>query len=273
MDPRQFAIIGAGIMGSGIAQCLAIAGYDVITCDLDEATLAASLDRIENGRFGLSRAVELGKLTPAAAQVSFRRISTSTSINLACEHADLVIEAVWEDFETKVRTFGIADAAAPPHCILASNTSGFSIAALAGATHRPDRVLGWHWASPAPIMKLAEIVRHPGTSSDAVLTVTEVARRAGKNPEIINDDPLHWGFVTNRILMAAIAEAEQIVSDGVANKEQIDRLVKDGMRWPAGLFELVQNAGHNWDENERASDRPDKEHRLKLIRSTDSTNA
>ncbi|MDH3732500.1 MAG: 3-hydroxyacyl-CoA dehydrogenase family protein, partial [Gemmatimonadota bacterium] len=166
----------------------------------------------------------------------------------AVEEADLVIEAVWEDFQLKTRVFRQLDEAAPERTILASNSSGFSIGGLAGATDRPERVIGWHWATPASVIKVAEITVHRGTAPSVVEAVVETARRCGKHPEVIQDQPLAWGFVANRVFSAAMREARQIVAEGVATPEQVDRLMKDCYRWPAGPFEMVAAVDSGWEE-------------------------
>ncbi len=135
---------------------------------------------------------------------------------------------------------------APAATILASNTSGFPIAAMAAATDRPDRVIGWHWASPAVVMKLAEIVTTRDTSEPTVATVKETAATCGKRPVVVRDDPMHWGFVANRVYFAMVAEAQQVVDAGIATREEVDQLMMDCFRWPSGPFGMVQGAGSGW---------------------------
>jgi len=127
------------------------------------------------------------------------------------------------------------------------NSSGFSIGALAGATDRAERVIGWHWATPASVIKVAEITVHRGTADSVRDAVVEAARRCGKHPEVIHDQPLAWGFVANRVFAAAMREARQIVDEGVATPEQVDRLMKDCYRWPAGPFEMVAAVDSGWE--------------------------
>jgi 3-hydroxybutyryl-CoA dehydrogenase len=263
---KRTAVIGAGIMGSGISQALALAGFDVIAHDINPEALERFRDRIENGRFGIRRGVELAKVSEVDAAAALDRVTTTRDLPEACADADLVVEAVFEDFGLKVRTFRALDEISPARAILASNTSGFSIGALAGATARPGKVVGWHWASPASIMRLAEIITHPEVEPETVETVVEVARRAGKNPQVVKDHPLHWGFVANRVLMAAMREAQQIVTDGIASEEQVDTLLKDCFRWPSGLFEMLRNTSRNWDEaDRRASPLDGGGHRVTII--------
>jgi 3-hydroxybutyryl-CoA dehydrogenase len=239
MDVNTVAMIGAGVMGAGIAQVLAASGYRVRLYDVREEALTKALERIEHGRYGLRRGVELGKTTPRQLDDALTNLTTVTDLAAVCADVDLVIEAVPEDLGLKVRVFRELDRLAPPHAILASNTSGFPITGLAYATDRPAQVIGWHFASPVPVMKLAEIAVHKGTSEETRDTVVAVAARCGKNPQVINDDTRHWGFVANRILMTVVREARQIVAEGIATPEQVDILVKDCFRWPVGPFEMT----------------------------------
>lgn len=234
---ERVAVIGAGVMGAGIAQSLALAGVRVVLHDHQPQALASALRELDTGRYGLGSAVERGLLTGEQASAARTRINAADTLAAAGDDAQLVVEAVAENIAVKLHLFTELDRRTPPECILTSNTSGFSISALAAATSRPSRVLGWHWASPAVVMRLAEIVTHVGSDPAVVALVVALARRAGKNPEVVADDPLHWGFVANRIMAAVWAEADRIVADGVATAAQVDVLVKDCFRWPAGPFE------------------------------------
>jgi 3-hydroxybutyryl-CoA dehydrogenase len=242
------AVVGAGVMGSGIAQVLAVAGCEVRVFDLRAEAVAEALSAIDSGRFGLAGSVERGKLTGEEAAAARGRVSAAGSLAEACEGVDLALEAVSERLDLKLELFRELDEVAPPHAILASNTSGFPATALAAATRRPERVLVWHWASPPPVMKLAEIVVHERTSDETRDAVVELARRCGKNPNVVRDQPLTWGFVTNRIFLVALREAERLVAEGIATPEQVDGLLKDCFRWPAGPFELIGGAGSGWGE-------------------------
>ena len=245
---EQATVVGAGLMGAGIAQVLALGGLTVTINDLSAEALEKALGRIEDGRYGIRKGVEIGKVEADVAESALARLSATTDFAEAVEEADLVIEAVWEDFQLKTRVFRQLDEAAPERTILASNSSGFSIGGLAGATDRPERVIGWHWATPASVIKVAEITVHRGTAPSVVEAVVETARRCGKHPEVIQDQPLAWGFVANRVFSAAMREARQIVAEGVATPEQVDRLMKDCYRWPAGPFEMVAAVDSGWEE-------------------------
>ena len=172
--------------------------------------------------------------------------SRSVATLSALHETDLVIEAVPERLELKIAVFRDLDRHCPPETVLASNSSGFPIAALAAATDRPDKVIGWHWASPAPVMKLAEIVRAPSTSDDTVALVVGLARSAGKHPVVVKDTAMAWGYVANRIYFAMIREASRVVDEGIASREDVDQLMVDCYRWPAGPFGMTRGATSGW---------------------------
>jgi 3-hydroxyacyl-CoA dehydrogenase len=238
-------VLGAGVMGGGIAQVCAIGGYEVVCYDIDGDALAAGRAHATTGRYGIENAVERGKLTRDEADAAIGRLTFSDSFDAAAT-TDLVVEAVPERLDLKIRVFRDLDRAAPPATILCSNTSGFPIQAIGAATDRPDRVVGWHWASPAPVMKLAEIVRTRATSDETIATVSAVAQRCGKHPVVVQDTAMAWGFVANRIYFAMIAEAQKVVNEGIATADQVDQLMMDCYRWPTGPFGMVQGAGSGW---------------------------
>ena len=232
-------------MGGGIAQVCAIAGYDVVCYDIAPDALTAAHEHATTGRFGLDNAVSRGKLTQQDADAALARISFTHEFDDAA-HTDLVIEAVPERIDVKVRVFRDLDRACPPETILASNTSGLPIAALAAATDRPGKVIGWHWASPAPVMKLAEIVVTRDTSDATIAAVKDAAARCGKNPIVVKDNPMEWGFVANRVYFAMVREAQRVVDEGVATRDEVDQLMIDCYRWPSGPFGMVKGAGSGW---------------------------
>jgi 3-hydroxybutyryl-CoA dehydrogenase len=244
-DIKRIGVLGAGVMGSGIAQVTATAGYDTVCYDVDAGALEAGREHVTTGRYGVERGVERGKVTREQADAALARLTFTGSFDDAAA-TDLVIEAVPERLELKVRVFRDLDRAAPEATILASNTSGFSIAGLGAATDRADRVIGWHWASPAPVMRLAEIVSARETSDATVAAVREVASSCGKNPVVIRDTPMAWGFVTNRVYFAMVAEAQKVVNEGIATADEVDQLMMDCFRWPTGPFGMVKGAGSGW---------------------------
>lgn len=242
---ERIAVMGAGVMGAGIAQVMAIAGHEVVGYDVSPEVLATAREGIDTGRFGVRGAVERGKLTEEQAGAALARITFTDDVD-AVTDADVVIEAVPERLDLKVEVFRDLDRRCTATTILASNSSGFPIQALAAATERPDRVIGWHWASPAPVMKLAEIVRAPKTSDETVATIERLAAAAGKNPVVVKDTAMAWGYVANRVYGAMIREAQRVVEEGIADRAQIDQLMTDCFRWPAGPFGMVRGAGSGW---------------------------
>jgi 3-hydroxyacyl-CoA dehydrogenase len=244
-DTTRVGVLGAGVMGAGIAQVTATAGYDTVCYDVDATALDRAREITTAGRYGFERGVERGKLTREQADAARERLRFTTSFDDVAA-TDLVVEAVPEHLDLKIRVFRDLDHAAPAATILASNTSGFPITALAAATDRPDRVIGWHWASPAPVMRLAELVRTRDTSDATIDTVTKVAAACGKNPVVVRDAPTAWGFVANRVYFAMIAEAQRVVAAGIATNDEVDQLMMDCFNWPAGPFGMVKGAGSGW---------------------------
>jgi 3-hydroxyacyl-CoA dehydrogenase len=245
LDVQRIGVLGAGVMGGGIAQVVAIAGYEVHCYDIAPEALAAGREHATTGRYGIESAVTRGLLSREDADAATARLHFTDSFDEAA-HTDLVVEAVPERLDLKIRVFRDLDRAAPDHTILCSNSSGFPIQALAAGTDRPDKVIGWHWASPAPVMKLAEIVRTRETSDETVETVREVASRCRKNPVVVRDTAMAWGYVANRVYFAMIAEAQKVVDEGIASRDEVDRLMMDCYRWPTGPFGMVQGAGSGW---------------------------
>jgi 3-hydroxybutyryl-CoA dehydrogenase len=241
----KIGVLGAGVMGGGIAQVCALAGDDVVCYDIAPTALDEARTHVTTGRFGLDGAVSRGKATRAEADAALARITFTGSFDDAAA-TDLVIEAVPERLDVKIRVFRDLDRIAPATTIFASNTSGLPITALAAATDRPDRVIGWHWASPAPVMKLAEIVVTPQTAEATIATVVDAAKRCGKNPIVVKDNPMEWGFVANRVYFAMVREAQRVVDEGIATHAEVDQLMTDCFRWPSGPFGMVAGAGSGW---------------------------
>jgi 3-hydroxyacyl-CoA dehydrogenase len=236
---HSIAVTGVGVMGAVIAQVFALSGYKVTLHDISDERLEWAWDRIENHRYGIKRAVEIGRLTRDAADAALERVTATTDLAVACDGVDLVVEAVPEDIALKLRVFHALDQLAPPHAILTSNTAGLSIAALAAATGRPERVMGWHWFQPASVMKLAELIVHDQTSAAVRDTIVEVAKSCGKHPVVVKDWQYAWGFVANRIMEKVRHEAHRIVAEGIATPEQINEIMVHGFRWPIGPLEGI----------------------------------
>jgi 3-hydroxybutyryl-CoA dehydrogenase len=241
----RIGVLGAGVMGAGIAQVMAVAGHDVLCHDVSTEALETARTDVDTGRFGVRSAVARGKLTTEQADTALARVTFVVDAS-ALYDTDVVIEAVPERLDVKIAVMRELDRQCAERTILASNSSGFPIAALAAATDRADRVVGWHWASPAPVMKLAEIVRGPSTSDATVETVVQLAREAGKNPIVVKDAPMSWGYVANRVYGAMIREAVRVADEGIASREEIDALMTDCFRWPSGPFGMARGATSGW---------------------------
>ena len=247
MSDKNFKIgvVGAGVMGSGIAQVMALSGCEVTCRDIDSEVINTALINVDSGRFGLKNAVKRGMISEEDASSTLSRINFTTDVD-ALNDTDLIIEAIPERFDLKVSFWKELDKSAPVETIFASNSSGFPISAMAAATERSDRFIGWHWASPAPVMKLAEIVRGRETSQETVDTVVSLAESAGKNPVVISDTDSNWGYVTNRVYFAMVKEAAAVVNEGIADRNQVDQLMTDCFRWPSGPFGMTRGATSGW---------------------------
>lgn len=244
----RIAVIGAGVMGSGIAQVLAQAGNEVHCTDVADEALAKAREGVTNGRYGFERAVDRGKLDRAQADAALARLSFSTNFEAAVAEAELVIECVPERLDLKIKIFRELDRLAPASAILASNSSGFPLAALAASTDRPANVIVWHWASPPVLMKFAEIVVSEDTDPKVIEKVREVATGCGKNPVVVKDHPMAWGYVANRVYAAMITEASRIVAEGVASHDDVNQLMVDCFGWPVGPFAMVKGATTGWKD-------------------------
>ncbi|MZQ86803.1 3-hydroxybutyryl-CoA dehydrogenase [Paenibacillus sp. 5J-6] len=236
MNIQTIMVIGAGQMGSGIAQVAAAAGFQVLLHDSSPEFLNRGMLAINKQ---LSRNVDKGKLTPEGMSEIVSRIQSTEFVELA-EQADLVIEAISENMALKVLLFHRLDSLCPAHTILATNTSSLPISEIAAVTGRPEKVIGMHFMNPVPVMPLVEVIRGLETSQEVFEVVYELSQRMGKTPVEVNDFP---GFVSNRILMPMINEAIFTVYEGVASIESVDNVMKLGMNHPMGPLELADFIG------------------------------
>jgi 3-hydroxybutyryl-CoA dehydrogenase len=234
---RRVTVIGGGTMGNGIAHVCAQAGLDVTLVDMDQAALDRALTTIGKN---LDRQVKKEILTPEEKLATLGRIQGVTSVEAGVAEAQLVVEAVPEKAELKYSLFETLDAAAPPECILASNTSSISITEIAARTRRPEQVIGMHFMNPVPVMKLVEVIRGLATSDETTRAVVRMSEALGKIPVEVNDFP---GFVSNRVLMPMINEAVFALMEGVAEAEAIDQVMKLGMAHPMGPLTLADLIG------------------------------
>ncbi len=234
---KKISVIGAGTMGNGIAHVFAQSGFDVTLIDVQEAALERAVATISRN---LDRLIKKERISEADKAATLKRIQTHTVLQDGVAQADLVVEAATERTDLKLRIFKDMDAAAPAHCILATNTSSISITQIAAATSRPDQVIGMHFMNPVPVMKLVEVIRGYATSDSTCSAVMELSKQLGKTPTEVNDYP---GFVANRILMPMINEAIITLHEGVADVEAIDTVMKLGMAHPMGPLQLADFIG------------------------------
>jgi 3-hydroxybutyryl-CoA dehydrogenase len=237
MEIKTIGVLGAGVMGNGIAQVAAQAGYNVIMRDIEDRFVQGGLKNID--KF-LSKSVEKGKMTADEKNAIAGRIKGTTDLN-EMKNADLVIEVIIEVMDVKKKVFAELDAIVKPDVILASNTSSMSITEIAAATKRPDKVVGMHFFNPVPLMKLVEVIRGISTSDETTATILDLTKKLGKEPvEVKVDVP---GFLANRLMIAVAIEAIKLYEQGIASKEDIDKAAKLGLNYPMGPFELMDLTG------------------------------
>jgi 3-hydroxybutyryl-CoA dehydrogenase len=234
---RKLAVIGAGLMGSGIAQVSAQAGWDVILRDVTDAALTRGVDAV---RASYDRFVAKGTLEGADADAALSRITTTTDLDAVAD-ADLVVEAVFENLEVKHEIFRELDKLVRDDAVLASNTSAIPITKIAAVTERPERVVGTHFFSPVPMMRLCELVRGYKTSDETLATAREFAESVGKTCIVVNRDVA--GFVTTRLISALIVEAAKLYESGVASAEDIDTACKLGFGHAMGPLATADLTG------------------------------
>ena len=236
MGISKIGVVGAGTMGNGIAQTLAVAGRDVVMMDVAEEQVKRGLDTIGAS---LDRLIKKDKMTAAEKATAMARISTASSIS-ALADCDLVIEAATERVDLKLRIFAELDSVVKPEAILASNTSSISITRLAAGTKRPSQVIGVHFFNPVPLMALVELINGLQTSAATYAAVEELAKSIGKSPIKVKNSP---GFVVNRMLCPMINEAVFVLGEGLATAAEIDEAMKLGCNHPIGPLALCDLIG------------------------------
>ncbi|MFI0149642.1 3-hydroxyacyl-CoA dehydrogenase family protein [Streptomyces lydicus] len=234
---KKLAVIGAGLMGSGIAQVSAQAGWDVVLRDVTDEALARGKGGIEAS---YEKFVSKGKLTAADAEQALARITTTTDLEAAAD-ADIVVEAVFERIDVKREIFQTLDKLVKEEAVLASNTSAIPITKIAAATSRPERVVGAHFFSPVPMMQLCELVRGYKTSDETLATARSFAESVGKTCVVVNRDVA--GFVTTRLISALVVEAAKLYESGVASAEDIDTACKLGFGHAMGPLATADLTG------------------------------
>ena len=234
---KTIAVIGAGTMGRGIAHVAALGGYRTVLEDLLPAALRKAESEI---RTNLDKAVELGKVSAGDAEAALGRLEYAGSVEQAAREADLVIEAVPEEMESKIEIFNLLDKICRPGTILASNTSSLSVTEIASVTYRAKKCVGMHFFNPVHKMKLLEIVRALETDAETIAAAAEVGRRMGKEVVVIKESP---GFITSRVNAMIGNEAFYMLQEGIASAADIDKALKLGLNHPMGPFELVDLVG------------------------------
>ncbi|MEW9669899.1 3-hydroxyacyl-CoA dehydrogenase family protein [Ammoniphilus sp. 3BR4] len=237
MSMQTVGVVGSGTMGGAIAHLAAMAGFQVILCDVEDKFLQRAVERMEQF---MDKSISRGKMTIEQKADVLERVTCTTHLE-EMKKAGIVIEAIIENLEAKKKVFAQLDEIMPEDAILATNTSSMSITVIAEATKRQDRVAGMHFFNPPQIMKLVEVVRGYKTSDDTVQKLIHLAREMGKEPiEVKKDTP---GFIVNRIMIPQFIEAIRLVEEGVASMEDVDKAVKLGLNYPMGPFELQDFGG------------------------------
>lgn len=236
MEIRTIAVIGSGIMGSGIAQVALQAGYKVILNDIKEEFISKGTGTIQKN---LNRDIKKGRKTAKDVEQILSRLATTTELS-DLSVADVILEAVFERMDVKKKLFAEVDKICKPGACLVSNTSGLSITEVASATKRPDKVIGMHFFNPVPLMKLVEVIRGIDTSDDTFNLIWDLSLKFDKEPIAVQDSPL---FAVNRILVPMINEAIFVLSEGVASAEDIDKGMMLGASHPIGPLALADLIG------------------------------
>jgi len=237
MEIKRIGVIGAGLMGSGIAQVAAQSGFQVNLMDVEQRFVDKGLAAIEKN---LKRMTEKGKMEAPAADAVRSRIKGTVSLSEAASDVDVTIEAVIEKMDLKKSVYNELDGIAKASTIFATNTSGLSITEMAAVTSRPDRFIGMHFFNPVPVMKLVEVIRGYGTSDETVAVIKELALKLGKTAIEVLEAP---GFVVNRILVPMINEAVFVLQEGLASAAEIDEGMKLGANHPMGPLALADLVG------------------------------
>jgi 3-hydroxybutyryl-CoA dehydrogenase len=237
MEIRKICVLGAGLMGSGIAQVSAEAGYEVSMRDIEDRFVQGGLNIIKKN---YERAIGKGKMTKEQAESILSKVKGTLELAEAVKGAQIVIEAVIENMNLKKQVYGELDQLCAKDTILATNTSGLSITEIASMTKRPEKVIGMHFFNPVPVMKLVEIIKGQSTSEETFAVIKALSEKLGKTPITVNEAP---GFAVNRILVPMINEAIFVLQDGIASAEDIDKGMVLGANHPIGPLALADLVG------------------------------
>ena len=250
-DVKLIGILGAGVMGGGIAQSAILAGFNVIVRDLTDEICEKAKDTIITGRFGIKGGVEKGKTTQEEMDQALARLKFTTKVE-DLKDCDLVIEAIGggpgqlENKDLKLKIFKELEEIVKKEAVFASNTSYFTLADLAVATNRKPQFVGMHLFSPANIMKLVEVGYTADTSEETIKLIEDLSLKMGKSPVRVKDVPGDTGFIANRVFRAAAQEAMKIVNEGIATAEDVNTAMTLGFRWPVGPLAMGMGARSGW---------------------------
>jgi 3-hydroxybutyryl-CoA dehydrogenase len=246
-DIKKVGVLGGGIMGGGIAQTYAVAGYHVAVRDINDDAINATRDAVFDGKWGIKRGVERGKLPFDVALAAMQRFSFGTSLDVLAD-CDIVIEAIPEKLELKQQVFAELDGVVKPEAIFASNTSGFVIEEVARDVRESRKPLfvGMHFSNPVTTMRMCEVIYTPQTAQDTIDATAKLAEAGGKVVCMVKDTPGTYGFLLNRIFGAAYREARAIADAGIATKEDIDKAMITGRNWPSAFFGSRGGIGKEW---------------------------
>jgi 3-hydroxybutyryl-CoA dehydrogenase len=247
IEISSVGILGGGVMGSGIGQALAVGGLKVAIRDVNDELLEKSRSTIVDGRYGLRRGVDRGKTSQQQMDAAIANLSFTTKPE-DLKDVDLIIEAVPEDMDLKLKVWGEMDALVQPQAVFATNTSGLVIGELnqaVGDSRRP-RFIGMHWFSPASIMRLVELVYAPDTAEETIQALEAACERIGKVSVRVKDAPGKYGFIANRVYFAAVREAQAVLAEGIASEEDINKAMMYGYNWPVGPLAMSAGARKGW---------------------------
>jgi 3-hydroxybutyryl-CoA dehydrogenase len=246
-DIKTVGVLGGGIMGGGIAQTYAVAGYNVVVRDINEEAIDKTRFAIFDGKWGIKRGVERGKLAFDDAIAAMDRVTFGESLQVLAG-CDVVIEAIPEKLELKQQVFAELDGVVKPGAIFASNTSGFVIAEVGRdvSAARKPLFVGMHFSNPVTTMRMCEVIYTPETAQDTIDAAAKLAEAGGKVVSMVKDAPGTYGFLLNRIFGAAYREAKAIVDAGIATPEDVDKAMITGRNWPSGFFGARGGIGKEW---------------------------
>ncbi len=247
MEMTSVGVLGGGVMGAGIGQALAVGGLKVTIRDMSDELVEKARSTIVDGRYGLKRGVERGKTSQEQMDSAIANLSFTTRLD-DLKDLDLVIEAVPEDLDLKKKVWAEVDGIVQAQAVFATNTSGLVIGELNQAVSgsRRSRFIGAHWFSPAPIMKLVELVHAPDTAEETIQALESLCQRIGKVSVRVKDAPGKYGFIANRVYFAAVREAQAVMAEGIASAEDINKAMVQGYNWPIGPLAMVEGARKGW---------------------------